>query len=35
MHTHLFSFQVMGRYNYDAEGLLAAMGGANGVGQGR
>ena len=33
MHTHLFSFQVMGRYNYDAEGLLAAMGGANGVGQ--
>jgi FtsP/CotA-like multicopper oxidase with cupredoxin domain len=35
MHTHPFSFQVMGRYNYDAEGLLAAMGGANGVGQGR
>jgi len=35
MHTHLFSFQVMGRYNYDAERLLAAMGGANGVGQGR
>ncbi len=33
MHTHLFSFQVMGRYNYDAEGLKAAFKGVNGVGQ--
>ena len=33
MHTHLFSFQVMGRYNYDVEALKAAFGGANGVGQ--
>jgi len=33
MHTHLFSFQVMGRYNYDREGLKAAFGGPTGVGQ--
>lgn len=33
MHTHLFGFQVMGRYNYDVAGIVAAFGGANGVGQ--
>jgi spore coat protein A, manganese oxidase len=33
MHTHLFSFRVMGRYNFDAKGYAAAFGGANGVPQ--
>jgi spore coat protein A len=33
MHTHLFSFRVMGRYNLDAKGYAAAFGGANGVPQ--
>lgn len=33
MHTHLFSFRVMGRYNFDANGYAAAFGGANGVPQ--
>ena len=33
MHTHLFSFRVMGRYNFDAKGYVAAFGGANGVPQ--
>jgi spore coat protein A, manganese oxidase len=33
MHTHLFSFKVMGRYNFDAKGFAAAFGGANGVPQ--
>jgi spore coat protein A, manganese oxidase len=33
MHTHLFSFRVMGRYNLDAKGYVAAFGGANGVPQ--
>jgi spore coat protein A, manganese oxidase len=33
MHTHLFSFTVMGRYNFDAKGYAAAFGGANGVPQ--
>lgn len=26
MHTHLFTFKVMGRYNYDAEGYVAKYG---------
>jgi spore coat protein A, manganese oxidase len=33
MHTHLFRFQVMGRYKFDAKGFVAAFGGPNGVGQ--
>jgi spore coat protein A len=33
MHTHLFSFKVMGRYNFDVKGYVAAFGGANGVPQ--
>jgi FtsP/CotA-like multicopper oxidase with cupredoxin domain len=33
MHTHLFGFQVMGRYKFDAAGFVAANGGPNGVGQ--
>jgi spore coat protein A len=33
MHTHLFSFRVMGRYNFNANGYAAAFGGPNGVPQ--
>src|SRR6516165_564639 len=33
MHTHLFTFTVMGRYNYDVKGFVAANGGPNGVPQ--
>jgi spore coat protein A len=33
MHTHLFTFRVMGRYNLDVTGLVAAYGGPNGVPQ--
>ncbi len=33
MHTHLFSFRVMGRYNFDVKGYAAAFGAANGVPQ--
>jgi FtsP/CotA-like multicopper oxidase with cupredoxin domain len=34
MHTHLFTFRVMGRYNFDAKGFVAASNpGPNGVGQ--
>jgi spore coat protein A, manganese oxidase len=33
MHTHLFTFTVMGRYNLDANGLAAQYGTANGVPQ--
>jgi spore coat protein A len=33
MHTHLFTFRVMGRYNVDIDGLVAAFGTANGVPQ--
>jgi FtsP/CotA-like multicopper oxidase with cupredoxin domain len=33
MHTHLFSFRVMGRYNLDAKRYVAAFGGTNGVPQ--
>jgi spore coat protein A, manganese oxidase len=33
MHTHLFTFKVMGRYNYDASGYAAKYGGSNGVPQ--
>jgi len=33
MHTHLFSFRVMGRYNFDAKGFIKQYGGANGVPQ--
>ena len=33
MHTHLFTFKVMGRYNYDVAGYVAAHGGPNGVPQ--
>jgi len=33
MHTHLFTFKVMGRYNFDAGGYAAKYGGANGVPQ--
>jgi spore coat protein A, manganese oxidase len=31
MHTHLFTFKVMGRYNYDAAGYVAKYGGGNGL----
>jgi FtsP/CotA-like multicopper oxidase with cupredoxin domain len=33
MHTHLFTFVVMGRYNYDSAGYVKANGGPNGVPQ--
>jgi spore coat protein A, manganese oxidase len=33
MHTHLFSFIVMGRYNLDVKGFVAANGTPNGVPQ--
>jgi FtsP/CotA-like multicopper oxidase with cupredoxin domain len=33
MHTHLFTFRVMGRYNIDIAGYVKAHGGPNGVGQ--
>ncbi len=33
MHTHLFTFKVMGRYNFDAAGYAGKYGGANGVPQ--
>jgi spore coat protein A len=33
MHTHLFTFKVMGRYNFDAAGYVAAYSGPNGVPQ--
>ena len=33
MHTHLFTFTVMGRYNLNVTGLVAAFGGPNGVPQ--
>jgi spore coat protein A len=33
MHTHLFTFKVMGRYNFDVKGYVAANGGPNGVPQ--
>jgi len=33
MHTHLFTFHVMGRYNCDIEGYVTANGGPNGVPQ--
>jgi spore coat protein A len=33
MHTHLFTFKVIGRYNYDAGGYAAKYGGVNGVAQ--
>jgi spore coat protein A, manganese oxidase len=34
MHTHLFTFRVIGRYNYDVNGYVAQSNpGANGVGQ--
>jgi spore coat protein A, manganese oxidase len=33
MHTHLFGFQVMGRYSFDAKGFVAAFAGPNGVPQ--
>ena len=33
MHTHLFTFTVVGRYNLDLNGLVAAYGTANGVPQ--
>jgi FtsP/CotA-like multicopper oxidase with cupredoxin domain len=33
MHTHLFTFKVIGRYNYDAAGYAAKYGGPNGVPQ--
>ena len=33
MHTHLFTFHVMGRYNCDIEGYVKANGGPNGVPQ--
>jgi spore coat protein A, manganese oxidase len=33
MHTHLFTFTVMGRYNLDVNGLVAQYGTANGVPQ--
>jgi FtsP/CotA-like multicopper oxidase with cupredoxin domain len=33
MHTHLFTFTVMGRYNCDIKGYVAARGGPNGVPQ--
>jgi spore coat protein A, manganese oxidase len=33
MHTHLFGFQVMGRYSFDVKGFVAAFAGPNGVPQ--
>ncbi|HZC52085.1 MAG TPA: multicopper oxidase domain-containing protein, partial [Mycobacterium sp.] len=33
MHTHLFTFTVLGRYNLNVDGLVAAYGGPNGVPQ--
>jgi spore coat protein A len=33
MHTHLFTFRVMGRYNFDAERYAAKFGGDDGVPQ--
>jgi spore coat protein A, manganese oxidase len=33
MHTHLFTFRVMGRYNLDVKGYVAKFGGPNGVPQ--
>jgi spore coat protein A, manganese oxidase len=33
MHTHLFGFQVMGRYKFEADAVVDAFGGANGVPQ--
>ncbi|MGE5293076.1 MAG: multicopper oxidase domain-containing protein [Micromonosporaceae bacterium] len=33
MHTHLFTFTVIGRYNLDVNGLVGAYGGQNGVPQ--
>ena len=33
MHTHLFGFKVMGRYNFNAEAYVATWGGSNGVPQ--
>ena len=33
MHTHLFTFTVVGRYNLDVNGLVTAYGGPNGVPQ--
>jgi spore coat protein A len=33
MHTHLFTFKVMGRYNCDINGFVAKYGGPNGVPQ--
>jgi spore coat protein A, manganese oxidase len=33
MHTHLFTFRVMGRYNLDVNGLVTKYGTANGVPQ--
>ena len=33
MHTHLFTFRVMGRYNLNVNGLVAARGGPNGLPQ--
>jgi spore coat protein A len=31
MHTHLFSFRVMGRYNFDVKGFVAQFSGKGGV----
>jgi spore coat protein A, manganese oxidase len=33
MHTHLFTFKVMGRYNFNTDGYVAKYGTANGVPQ--
>jgi spore coat protein A len=33
MHTHLFTFKVMGRYNFNVDGYVAKYGGKNGVPQ--
>jgi spore coat protein A, manganese oxidase len=33
MHTHLFGFQVMGRYKFDVKGFVAAFGGPTGAPQ--
>ena len=33
MHTHLFTFKVMGRYNFNAAAYVATWGGSNGVPQ--
>jgi FtsP/CotA-like multicopper oxidase with cupredoxin domain len=33
MHTHLFTFKVMGRYNFNVDGYVAKYGTANGVPQ--